>query len=457
MPRNLLRRVLKRDTRPQQRSKTGRRRLLLESLEDRRVLAVTGAFDLTTGVLDISITDTATPGEVTDANLIGDGIKFFIDANDNRLFDTGEASGPIAALRQVNVSGGSGQVGNFSWIGDFSSAPMELGNSGGFVISVSNVQSVSLEATLNAAGNVHVSGVSVGVSGQITASSPSGSGVVIHATQQAFVSGSVLASVASDESSAVSPLALPSVTIIGEHVTLAGATIDVSAVGGGGTVTVTGDEVILEGADINASGVNGAGDIYIGGGFQGNDPNIRNAQNTFIDANSVITADALQTGDGGTVIVWSDGHTDFFGNISNQGAPLGRGGFTEVSGKQTLRYAGSVNTGGGMLLLDPTDFTINAGTGAQTNSSIGADTLVTELGNNNVTLQTTAAGTEDGDITVSADVLWNSTNSLTLLAHRNIAFNASVQNSNLTGGDINVVAGWDGTTRLMPRRSSPTM
>ena len=310
--------------------------------------------------------------------------------------------------------------------------------------------SVSLEATLNAAGNVHVSGVSVGVSGQITASSPSGSGVVIHATQQAFVSGTVLASVASDESSAVSPLALPSVTIIGEHVTLAGATIDVSAVGGGvgggGTVTVTGDEVILEGADINASGVNGAGDIYIGGGFQGNDPNIRNAQNTIIDAHSVMTADALQTGDGGTVIVWSDGHTDFFGTISNQGAPLGRGGFTEVSGKQTLRYAGSVNTGGGMLLLDPTDFTINAGTGAQTNSSIGADTLVTELGNNNVTLQTTAAGTEDGDITVSADVLWNSTNSLTLLAHRNIAFNASVQNSNLTGGDINVVAGWDGTT-----------
>ena len=446
MPRNLLRRVLKHDTRPQQRSQTRRRRLLLESLEDRRVLAVTGAFDLTTGVLDISITDTATPGEVTDANLIGDGIQFFIDTNDNGLFDTGEASGPIAALRQVNVSGGSGQVGNFSWIGDFSSAPMELGDSGGVVISVSNVQSASLEATLNAAGNVHVSGVSVEVSGQITASSPSGSGVVIHATQQAFVSGSVLASVASDESSAVSPLAVPSVTIIGEHVTLAGATIDVSAVGGGGTVTVTGNEVILEGADINASGVNGAGDIYIGGGFQGNDPNIRNAQHTIIDAHSVITADALQTGDGGTVIVWSDGHTDFFGTISNQGAPLGRGGFTEVSGKQTLRYAGSVNTGGGMLLLDPTDFTINAGTGAQTNSSFGADTLVTELGNNNVTLQTTAAGTEDGDITVSADVLWNSTNSLTLLAHRNIAFNASVQNSNLTGGDINVVAGWDGTT-----------
>ena len=64
MPLNLLRRTRKRDTKPQQRSKTGRRRLLLESLEDRRVLAVTGAFDLTTGVLDISITDTATPGEV---------------------------------------------------------------------------------------------------------------------------------------------------------------------------------------------------------------------------------------------------------------------------------------------------------------------------------------------------------------------------------------------------------
>src|SRR5690606_23330029 len=53
---------------------------------------------------------------------------------------------------------------------------------------------------------------------------------------------------------------------------------------------------------------------------------------------------------------------------------------------------------------------------------------------------------EDGTITVEtgADVLWNTGNSLALLAHGDILFHASVQNAGI--GGVTAVAGWDGAT-----------
>ena len=96
---------------------------------------------------------------------------------------------------------------------------------------------------------------------------------------------------------------------------------------------ITGDAVELKSATIDASGADGGGTVNIGGGFQGGDPSIPNSQSTLVDAASVITADATNTGDGGTVVLWSDGNTSFEGQIYAQGAPLGSGGLVEVSGK----------------------------------------------------------------------------------------------------------------------------
>ncbi len=214
----------------------------------------------------------------------------------------------------------------------------------------------------------------------------------------------------------------------------------------GGTVTVTGQQVELQNAMIDASGENGGGTINIGGGFQGNDASITNSQSTFINANTLLKVDAGVSGDGGTVIIWSDGATDYFGTVSNRGSQIGAGGFTEVSGTASLNFAGSVNTGGGDLLLEPFTYTINAAAAAN---------ILAALGTNNVTIQTTTDvanfgssgnNADAGDIIVNANIFWDSPNSLTMLAHRDIRFNTSVQNRNDTGGDLNIVAGWDGTT-----------
>jgi trimeric autotransporter adhesin len=77
----------------------------------------------------------------------------------------------------------------------------------------------------------------------------------------------------------------------------------------------------------------------------------------------------------------------------------------------------------GSWLIDPTDFTISAGTGTQNASGIGASTLQTELAHGNVSIVTSSAGTQNGDIDVNAPVSW-SANKLALTAAGDINVNA---------------------------------
>lgn len=102
---------------------------------------------------------------------------------------------------------------------------------------------------------------------------------------------------------------------------------------------VLGEEVALTAASINADGVNGGGTVLIGGEYLGQ-RDIPTAQTTTVDAGSVISVNARQTGDGGRVIVWSDGTTEFGGQIPAQGGAIaGNGGFVETSGAQQLTVA----------------------------------------------------------------------------------------------------------------------
>ncbi|NEQ39602.1 MAG: filamentous hemagglutinin N-terminal domain-containing protein, partial [Okeania sp. SIO3I5] len=131
----------------------------------------------------------------------------------------------------------------------------------------------------------------------------------------------------------------------------------------GGQVNILGDRVALIDTNINADGLNGGGTVLIGGDFQGNGI-VPNSQQTFVNNNSFISADAINNGDGGRVIIWSDGITNFAGNISAKGGDFsGDGGFVEVSGKQELIFDGSVDVSAafgnpGTILLDPENITV---------------------------------------------------------------------------------------------------
>ena len=90
-------------------------------------------------------------------------------------------------------------------------------------------------------------------------------------------------------------------------------------------------------AIIDASGDAGGGNIKIGGDFhgQGTTPT---ALNTYVDANALINANAITTGNGGNVAVWADDYTNFCGNIYCHAAAAqsGNGGYVETSGKINL-------------------------------------------------------------------------------------------------------------------------
>ncbi|WP_181357316.1 CHAT domain-containing protein [Stenomitos frigidus] len=227
---------------------------------------------------------------------------------------------------------------------------------------------------------------------------------------------------------------------------IASGNLDVSGQTGG-TVGVFGDRVGVINSTINASGTNGGGTVLIGGDYQGKGT-VPNAQTTVVSQDSVIKADALANGAGGKVVVWSDGSTQFLGNISaTGGAQGGNGGVAEVSGKQYLTYEGVTDlrspTGiAGTLLLDPTDITIantadsptlnfNGATATFTDPTTSSSTITPtrlqgQLALSNVTVSTASALGAAGDIRVNAPITWSSGNALTLAADRDIDVRANI-------------------------------
>ncbi|MGH7553945.1 MAG: filamentous hemagglutinin N-terminal domain-containing protein, partial [Longimicrobiales bacterium] len=130
-----------------------------------------------------------------------------------------------------------------------------------------------------------------------------------------------------------------SVTVQSGDTTLVAGAVEAAGAGGaGGSVQILGDRVGLIGnAAVDASGAAGGGTVLVGGDFQGKNPEVQNAFRTYVGPDATIKADALASGDGGKVIVWSDDVTRAYGSISARGgAQSGNGGFVEISGKGYL-------------------------------------------------------------------------------------------------------------------------
>lgn len=181
---------------------------------------------------------------------------------------------------------------------------------------------------------------------------------------------------------------------------IASGAIDVSG-DRGGSVGVFGSLVGVADARIDASGTFGGGTVLVGGEYRGQGT-VPTAEQTYVDGNSTIAADALTSGDGGRVIVWADDATAFYGEITARGgANSGNGGFAEVSGQESLIFDGtadlsSVSGTSGTLLLDPENIFIrcsnpdpnicnNPATGDP--NTITQETLESLSGNNNILLE----------------------------------------------------------------------
>uniref|UniRef100_UPI0031FE86C2 beta strand repeat-containing protein n=1 Tax=Azotosporobacter soli TaxID=3055040 RepID=UPI0031FE86C2 len=228
----------------------------------------------------------------------------------------------------------------------------------------------------------------------------------------------------------------------------------------GGEVKVLGNKVLLAaGSEINVSGDLGGGTALVGGNYQGSGTEQR-AIETTVEKGAAIHADAVSNGNGGKVVVWSDGKTTFDGKISARGgAENGSGGSVETSGHDTLNVGDSarVDTSAargktGTWLLDPKDFTIAAAGGNMTGAALSANLLTTDMVIQSGNGTTKAGGTDS--VYVNDAVTWNSAHSLTFQALKNIYVNAAIANNgtgNLTftpGASGNLLVGKSGSVHF---------
>jgi len=137
--------------------------------------------------------------------------------------------------------------------------------------------------------------------------------------------------------------------------------------GKGGEIQLLGERVGLAGnAQVDASGVTAGGTVLVGGDYQGKNAALPNAQQTWFGKDASIRADALGSGNGGKVVLWSDGATSAFGSISARGANGGNGGLVETSGHALdiggIRVDAGAGKGGrtGTWLLDPYNIVVAA-------------------------------------------------------------------------------------------------
>lgn len=179
--------------------------------------------------------------------------------------------------------------------------------------------------------------------------------------------------------------------LVDSIINLEGVTSAASATVVGGKIILGGDQVAIAGT-LDVSGAEGGGEILVSG------------DNITTEATAVIKADAGETGDGGTIIAYADELGQYSGRFSAQGGETGgNGGFIETSGKavkiadgirvNTLAVAGET----GSWTIDPDDLTVIE-TGGDGTSTIGTDTIVSNLSSTDVALQAKESITIDAEI-----------------------------------------------------------
>ena len=246
----------------------------------------------------------------------------------------------------------------------------------------------------------------------------------------------------------------------------------------GGNISILGDDIaILNGSYLDASGALRGGNIKVGGDFHGVGPT-PTAAAIVVQNDTTINANALDSGNGGNVAVWSDNYTNFAGTIQAKGGPNGgNGGFVETSGHQLLSLTDANGNNGrvdasapkgvaGTWLLDPADVTIcsttvNCPSGVAADNGVQGSPTYTPTGGvaesqilaseidtalnagTNVTITTggdSASGTGGGSITVASNIAktGGANATLTLQAASDIIVNSNVVISS-TSNKLNVV------------------
>jgi trimeric autotransporter adhesin len=225
----------------------------------------------------------------------------------------------------------------------------------------------------------------------------------------------------------------------------------------GGEVTIGGSRIGQMG-EISANGLLSDGGVI----------ELRASGMVVLGNDSITTANADTDGHGGEILIIGE-DTAVIGTgariEARGGSESGDGGFVETSGYESFHIGAAPDVSApagnsGTWLIDPYDIEIvdNGGfdgadivevvageefEGRGVESQIDSGRLAAALNSANVTIRTwaDAPDLEDGDITVSAAVNWNSAFYLQLESHNDIIIGAQVSNAGI--GDLTLIADSD--------------
>jgi filamentous hemagglutinin family protein len=260
----------------------------------------------------------------------------------------------------------------------------------------------------------------------------------------------------------------------GQTLALNGSTIYHSGalVAPAGRVELTGDRIaLLNQSRIDVSGESGGGTVLAGGSREAN--NTRelgiiqypsNALQLWMAPTATIEANAINSGQGGEVLIGTEQGSRINGRISARGGNNGgNGGFVETSGQQFLEITTPPDIAapagvGGTWLIDPNNinivvdgsgtFNINPANPFETTgdtAQLEVGLIRTALGFGDVIISTTTSGTnlEEGNINWFAPFNYDGIGvgkTLTLNAHNNITLFAPFNDGdNLTPDSLNLV------------------
>lgn len=260
-----------------------------------------------------------------------------------------------------------------------------------------------------------------------------------------------------------------SVEITGDNIRLlSGTVIDATghsakAVATSGTATLTMDKQVRSETEFLTQQSRAGGSIKIGGDYLGGGIT-PTAKTLTVDTGVYVFNDALDIGDGGRTIFWSDHTTEFSGIVYSRGGDRqGHGGFLETSGKVALLVRGFADLTAekgskGTYLLDPDKITIYGGVTPTFTSTDGTVNLASSLlfwldatDASKVTLTysnalfsgITVNGTQGNNyVTVSASVA----GSLQAGARIRLGGAGSATTADVKGADTYTVASISGTT-----------
>ena len=197
-----------------------------------------------------------------------------------------------------------------------------------------------------------------------------------------------------------------------QELALVSGSLDVSGEYGG-SISILGNNIQLIDSELNANGLQGAGKIRIGGDYRGR-RTVPIAERLGVDSNTYINADAINFGSGGSVILWANNQTDFFGTISATGGETsGDGGFSEISRRGSIAINGVVDLSAingqiGTLLLDPENILIRGDIDPGDADGQLPEILLDEFLNETVTLSQEALE----NIAETADIVLEATNDI---------------------------------------------